>query len=223
MLYFIPTPIGNLEDITHRAIRILSDVDIILAEDTRTTGKLLNHYSISTQMQSFHSHNEHKRIDSILEQLQSGKNIALVSDAGTPGISDPGFLLSRACRSANIELTCLPGATALIPALVMSGLPCDKFFFDGFIPQKKGKKTRLEYLLGLPVTFVFYESPYRVVKTLEMIKTLTDQDRVISICREISKLYEEVITLPLSELLPLMQEKSNLKGEFVIVVEGLKK
>lgn len=223
MLYFIPTPIGNLEDITHRALRILSEADIILAEDTRTTGKLLNHYSISTQMQSFHSHNEHKRVDAIIEQLQSGKNIALVSDAGTPGISDPGFLLSRACNNAGIEMTCLPGATALIPALVMSGLPCDKFFFDGFLPQKKGKKTRLEYLLGLPVTFVFYESPYRVVKTLEMIKSLTDQNRVISICREISKLYEEVITLPLSELLPLMQEKSNLKGEFVIVVEGLKK
>ena len=223
MLYFIPTPIGNLEDITHRALRILSEVDIILAEDTRTTGKLLNHYSISTQMQSFHIHNEHKRIDSIIEQLQSGKNIALVSDAGTPGISDPGFLLSRACRNASIETTCLPGATALIPALVMSGLPCDKFFFDGFLPQKKGKKTRLEYLLSLPATFVFYESPYRVVKTLEMIKSLTNQDRIISICREISKLYEEVITLPLSELLPLMQEKSNLKGEFVIVVEGLKK
>jgi 16S rRNA (cytidine1402-2'-O)-methyltransferase len=223
MLYFIPTPIGNLEDITHRALRILSEVDIILAEDTRTTGKLLKHYSIPTQMQSFHSHNEHKRIDSILEQLQSGKDIALVSDAGTPGISDPGFLLSRACRNASIEMTCLPGATALIPALVMSGLPCDKFFFDGFLPQKKGKKTRLEYLLGLPETFVFYESPYRVIKTLEMIKSLTNQDRTISVCREISKLYEEVITLPLSELLPMMQEKSNLKGEFVIVVEGLKK
>ncbi len=220
MLYIVPTPIGNLEDITLRALRILSEVDLVLAEDTRTSGKLLSHYEIKTHMQSFHTHNEHKKIDYVIEQLQGGKKIALISDAGTPGISDPGFLLSRACMEAGVKLTCLPGATALIPALVMSGLPCDKFFFEGFLPQKKGKKTRIEYLLSLPVSFAFYESPFRVLKTMEMIQILSQQDRMVSICREISKMYEEVVTLPLSEMITFLKAKSQVKGEFVVVVEG---
>ncbi len=220
MLYIVPTPIGNLEDITLRALRILSEVDLVLAEDTRTSGKLLSHYEIKTHMQSFHTHNEHKKIDYVIEQLQGGKKIALISDAGTPGISDPGFLLSRACMEAGVKLTCLPGATALIPALVMSGLPCDKFFFEGFLPQKKGKKTRIEYLLSLPVSFAFYESPFRVLKTMEMIQILSQQDRMVSICREIYKMYEEVVTLPLSEMITFLKAKSQVKGEFVVVVEG---
>ncbi len=220
MLYIVPTPIGNLEDITLRALRILSEVDLVLAEDTRTSGKLLSHYEIKTHMQSFHTHNEHKKIDYVIEKLQGGKKIALISDAGTPGISDPGFLLSRACMEAGVKLTCLPGATALIPALVMSGLPCDKFFFEGFLPQKKGKKTRIEYLLSLPVSFAFYESPFRVLKTMEMIQILSQQDRMVSICREISKMYEEVVTLPLSEMITFLKAKSQVKGEFVVVVEG---
>ena len=222
MLYVVPTPIGNLEDITLRALRVLGEVDLILAEDTRTSGKLLSHYEIKTHMQSFHTHNEHKKIEYIIEQLQGGKNIALISDAGTPGISDPGFLLSRACMEAGVELTCLPGATALIPALVMSGIPCDKFFFEGFLPQKKGKKTRIEYLLSLPVSFAFYESPFRVLKTMEMLQLLSDQDRMVSICREISKIYEEAVTLPLSEMITFLKSKSQVKGEFVVVVEGYK-
>ena len=222
MLYIVPTPIGNLEDITLRALRILAEVDLILAEDTRTSGKLLSHYEITTHMQSFHTHNEHKKIDYVIEQLKTGKKIALISDAGTPGISDPGFLLSRACVEADIEMTCLPGATALIPALVMSGIPCDKFYFEGFLPQKKGKKTRIEYLLSLPVSFAFYESPFRVLKTLEMIQLLGDQDRKVSICREISKMYEESVTLPLSEMIVFLKGKTQIKGEFVIVVEGNK-
>ena len=222
MLYIVPTPIGNLEDITLRALRILAEVDLILAEDTRTSGKLLSHYEITTHMQSFHTHNEHKKIDYVIEQLKAGKKIALISDAGTPGISDPGFLLSRACVEVDIDMTCLPGATALIPALVMSGIPCDKFYFEGFLPQKKGKKTRIEYLLRLPVSFAFYESPFRVLKTLEMIQLLSDQDRKVSICREISKMYEESVTLPLSEMIVFLKGKTQIKGEFVIVVEGNK-
>ena len=220
MLYIIPTPIGNLEDISLRALRILSEVDLILAEDTRTSGKLLSHYDISTPMQSFHTHNEHKKVDYVVDQLRQDKNIALISDAGTPGISDPGFLLSRACMESNIKMSCLPGATALIPALVMSGLPCDKFFFEGFLPQKKGKKTRIEFLLSLPTTFVFYESPYRVLKTIEMISEMSPTDRLVSICREISKIYEEVVTLPLSEMAKYLKEKTQIKGEFVIIVQG---
>ena len=220
MLYIIPTPIGNLEDISLRALRLLSEVDLILAEDTRTSGKLLSHYDISTQMQSYHTHNEHKKVDYIIDQLKQDKKIALISDAGTPGISDPGFLLSRACMEAKIKITCLPGATALIPALVMSGLPCDKFFFEGFLPQKKGKKTRIEFLLSLPVSFAFYESPFRVLKTMEMIQELSENERQISISREISKIYEEIVTLPNSEMIQHLKSKTQIKGEFVVVVQG---
>jgi 16S rRNA (cytidine1402-2'-O)-methyltransferase len=220
MLYIIPTPIGNLEDITLRSIRLLSEVDLILAEDTRTSGKLLSHYDITTPMQSFHSHNEHKKVGQIVDQLIEGKDIALISDAGTPGISDPGFLLSRACMESDVKITCLPGPTALIPAIVMSGLPCDKFFFEGFLPQKKGKKTRIEFLLSLPVTFAFYESPFRVLKTIEMIQQLSEKDRLISISREISKIYEEVVTLSLSEMIQFLKDKKQIKGEFVVIVQG---
>jgi 16S rRNA (cytidine1402-2'-O)-methyltransferase len=220
MLYIIPTPIGNLEDITLRSIRLLSEVDLILAEDTRTSGKLLSHYDITTPMQSFHSHNEHKKVGQIVDQLIEGKDIALISDAGTPGISDPGFLLSRACIESDVKITCLPGPTALIPAIVMSGLPCDKFFFEGFLPQKKGKKTRIEFLLSLPVTFAFYESPFRVLKTIEMIQQLSEKDRLISISREISKIYEEVVTLSLSEMIQFLKDKKQIKGEFVVIVQG---
>ena len=220
MLYIIPTPIGNLEDITLRSIRLLSEVDLILAEDTRTSGKLLSHYDITTPMLSFHSHNEHKKVGQIVDQLIEGKDIALISDAGTPGISDPGFLLSRACIESDVKITCLPGPTALIPAIVMSGLPCDKFFFEGFLPQKKGKKTRIEFLLSLPVTFAFYESPFRVLKTIEMIQQLSEKDRLISISREISKIYEEVVTLSLSEMIQFLKDKKQIKGEFVVIVQG---
>lgn len=222
MLYIVPTPIGNLEDITLRAIRILNEVDIVLAEDTRTSGRLLKHLDIKTPLQSFHTHNEHGKLDYIIRELKEGKDIALISDAGTPGISDPGFLLARSCIANNIKMTCLPGPTAIIPAIVMSGLPCDRFFFEGFLPHKKGKKTRIEFLLTLKETFAFYESPYRVVKSLKMIKELSSDSRSVTICREISKMYEECISGTIEHIIEKLESKAQLKGEFVVVVEGNK-
>lgn len=219
MLYLVPTPIGNLEDITLRALRILRETDLILAEDTRTTGRLLAHYEIDTPQRSFHAHNEHAVLNSLLAQLQSGARIALVSDAGTPGISDPGFLLVRACREAGLPVECLPGPTALIPALVCSGLPADRFYFEGFLPHKKGRQTRLKYLAELPCTFILYESPHRLQRCLQELAEHCGGDRQACVCRELSKLHEEHRSGSLTELQAHFSAKP-AKGEIVVVVGG---
>ena len=218
-LFIVPTPIGNLEDITLRAINVLKLCDLILAEDTRTSGFLLKHLSIETQMKSHHKFNEHQAITHLVERLKAGENIALISDAGTPAISDPGFLLVRACIQAEMEVECLPGATAFVPALVESGLPNDRFCFEGFLPQKKGRQTRLKELSEETRTMVFYESPYRVVKTLTQLSEYLDNERSASVSREISKFYAETVRGTLSELV-VHFTKNEPKGEFVIVVEG---
>jgi 16S rRNA (cytidine1402-2'-O)-methyltransferase len=220
MLYIVPTPIGNLKDMTIRSIEVLRQVDQILAEDTRTSKKLMQHFEVDTPLRSFHAHNEHKAVGPIVEALKEGQTMALVSDAGTPGISDPGFLLSRACQEEGIKVVCLPGATAFVPALVASGLPCNRFHMEGFLPQKKGRQTRLKYLSELPNTFVLYESPYRVVKCLKELVEYCGPERQASVVREISKLYEEVSTATLSELLEDYGSRKAIKGEFVIVVSG---
>ena len=219
MLYVIPTPVGNLEDLTYRAVRLLAEVDLILAEDTRTSKRLLAHYDIATPLRSHHAHNEHGTTPGLVAELQNGATYALVSDAGTPGISDPGFLLIRACVAAGVRVECLPGATAFVPALVASGLPCDKFFFEGFLPHKKGRQTRLKYLATLPVTFVLYESPHRLVKCLEQLAEHCGPARTACVAREISKLHEEVRTEPLSDLIHFYTQKK-VKGEIVVVVAG---
>ena len=220
-LYIVPTPIGNLEDITLRAIRVLKEVDLILAEDTRTSGKLLKHYEISTHMQSHHMHNEHKTIVNLVQRLQNGETIALISDAGTPAISDPGFLLTRACIENNIEVDCLPGATAFVPALVNSGLPNDKFVFEGFLPVKKGRHTRLTLLADETRTIIFYESPHKLIKTLTHFCEYFGEDRQVSVSRELTKLYEETIRGTAMEVLTHYTNKPP-KGEIVIVVGGKK-
>lgn len=220
MLYIVPTPIGNLEDMTFRAVNTLKEVGLILAEDTRTSGKLMKHFEIETTMRSFHAFNEHKVLEGYIEQLQQGFDIALISDAGTPGISDPGFLLIRACVEAGVELTCLPGATAFVPALVTSGLPCDKFFFEGFLPHKKGRQTRLNYLAEMNHTFILYESPHRLVKCLKELSDKCGLDRKASVCREISKLHEESNTQTLGELIMDYESRPSIKGEIVIVIAG---
>lgn len=218
-LYIIPTPVGNLEDMTFRAIRLLKEVDLILAEDTRTTGFLLKHFEIQNKMQSYHKFNEHKAITHIIDRLNAGENIALVSDAGTPGISDPGFLIGRECIKAGIDIECLPGATALIPALVSSGIPCDKFYFEGFLPQKKGRMTRFKELAEIQTTIVLYESPHRVLKTLTQLAEYMGEDRYAATCREISKLHEETLRGTLAELITHFTEKAP-RGEFVIIIAG---
>jgi 16S rRNA (cytidine1402-2'-O)-methyltransferase len=218
-LFIVPTPIGNLEDITLRAISTLKFVDLILAEDTRTSGKLLKHFEISTPMQSYHMHNEHKILDRIIEKLKSGFEIALISDAGTPAISDPGFLLTRACVAEQIPVECLPGATAFVPALVNSGLPNDRFIFEGFLPIKKGRQTRLKLLAEEERTIVLYESPHKLNKTLEQICLFFGEDRQISISRELTKLFEETRRGTAKELLD-HYSKAAVKGEIVIVISG---
>jgi 16S rRNA (cytidine1402-2'-O)-methyltransferase len=218
-LFIVPTPIGNLEDLTYRAARVLEEVDIILAEDTRTSARLLAHYSISTPMRSHHMHNEHKTVKKWADEISSGKNIALITDAGTPAISDPGFLLVRECVENQIEVDCLPGATAFVPALVNSGLPCDRFTFEGFLPQKKGRQTRLKALATESKTMIFYESPYRIVKSLQQFGEYMGLDRRVSVSREISKKFEETIRGTLAEVIAHFTEKEP-KGEFVIVLEG---
>jgi 16S rRNA (cytidine1402-2'-O)-methyltransferase len=218
-LLIVPTPIGNLEDITLRAISTLKSVDLILAEDTRTSGKLLKHFEISTPMQSYHMHNEHKILDRIIEKLKSGFEIALISDAGTPAISDPGFLLTRACVAEQIPVECLPGATAFVPALVNSGLPNDRFIFEGFLPIKKGRQTRLKLLAEEERTIVLYESPHKLHKTLEQICLFFGKDRQISISRELTKLFEETRRGTAKELLD-HYIKAAVKGEIVIVISG---
>lgn len=219
MLYVVPTPIGNLEDITLRALRMLKEADVILAEDTRTSKKLLNHYDINTPLRAHHAHNEHATTPKLIAELEVGTTMALITDAGTPGISDPGFLLVRACVQAGIRVECLPGATALIPALVVSGLPCDKFYFEGFLPHKKGRQTRLKYLATLNCTFALYESPHRVAKCLRQLAEHCGQERNAVVCRELTKLHEEVKRGTLVELAEYFDEK-NVKGEIVIVVKG---
>jgi 16S rRNA (cytidine1402-2'-O)-methyltransferase len=220
-LYLVPTPIGNLEDITLRAIKILNAVDTILAEDTRKTGILLKHHSIARPLNSFHSFNEHKVLSSILERMKKGEVFALVSDAGTPGISDPGFLLVRACLQEGIKLECLPGATAFVPALVKSGLPSDRFVFEGFLPHKKGKQTLLQSLAEEKRTMIFYESPHRLVKTLEAMILFFGKDRKASVSRELTKIYEETVNDTLENLAIYFGSKE-VKGEIVLVVEGHK-
>lgn len=218
-LFVVPTPIGNLKDITERALDVLRSADLILAEDTRTTGKLLRHYDIERPIRSFHLHNEHRAVDAIVDQIHSGLIYALCSDAGTPAISDPGFLLVRACVEADIHVSCLPGATAFVPALVVSGLPCDRFIFEGFLPHKKGRQKRLLSILEESSTSVLYESPHRVVKLLEEIIKYKCGDRRIVLCREISKLHEEVVRGSVREVLARFVEKAP-RGEFVVVLGG---
>lgn len=218
-LYIVPTPVGNLEDMTMRAIRVLQEADCILAEDTRTSGILMKHFDIKTRMQSHHKFNEHKTVDAIVERIKAGETIALVSDAGTPAISDPGFLLARACRRSGIVVECLPGATAFVPAIVDSGLPCDRFTFEGFLPQKKGRATRLNELAGEPRTMIFYESPFRLVKTLVQMSEVFGGERNVSVSREISKLHEETVGGTFTEVIAHYTAQEP-KGECVIVVEG---
>jgi 16S rRNA (cytidine1402-2'-O)-methyltransferase len=220
-LYLVPTPIGNLKDITFRAIDVLQEVDLILAEDTRTSGKLLKHFEITTQMHSHHMHNEHKTTAAIVARIKSGQSVALISDAGTPAISDPGFLLTRACVEAGIEVDCLPGATAFVPALVNSGLPNDKFVFEGFLPPKKGRQTRLKLLAQETRTIIFYESPHKLLKTLAQIIEYFGEDRPVSVSREISKLHEQTIRGTAQEVLSVFEAKAP-KGEIVLIV-GAKK
>lgn len=218
-LYVIPTPIGNLEDMTFRAVNVLKSVDLILAEDTRTSGVLLKHFDIKTPMHSHHKFNEHKTVQQVVERIKSGQSVALISDAGTPAISDPGFLLVRACVESGVEVECLPGATAFVPALVASGLPNDRFCFEGFLPQKKGRQTKLNALKTEERTMIFYESPFRVLKTLTQLSETFGNERKASVSREISKLYEETIRGTLGELVVHFTNVPP-KGEFVIIVAG---
>ena len=221
-LYVVPTPVGNMEDMTLRAIRVLKEADLILAEDTRTSSVLLKHYDIRNQLMSHHKFNEHGTSAAIVERLLAGQTIALISDAGTPGISDPGFFLVREAVAAGIEVQCLPGATAFVPAIVSSGLPDDRFCFEGFLPQKKGRQSRLESLRDEPRTMVFYESPYRVLKTLQQFAEYFGEDRRVSCCREISKVHEESVRGTLSEVIAHFTQ-TEPRGEFVIVVAGKEK
>jgi 16S rRNA (cytidine1402-2'-O)-methyltransferase len=219
-LYVVPTPIGNLEDITLRAIRILKESDLILAEDTRKSSVLLRHLNIQVGLKPHHQFNEHKTIHVIISMIEEGKKIAIISDAGTPGISDPGFLLVRSCIERGIEVECLPGATAFVPALINSGLPCDRFHFEGFLPHKKGRKSRLELLSGYSQTLIFYESPFRLVKTLEQFVEYFGSERQASVSRELTKIYEETRRGNLTELHRYFQNKE-IKGEIVVIVKGL--
>ncbi len=218
-LFLVPTPIGNLEDMTFRAVKVLQEADLILAEDTRTSGKLLKHFEITTQMHSHHMHNEHKTVEGLVDRIKNGQTLALISDAGTPAISDPGFLLTRACVEAGLEVDCLPGATAFVPALVNSGLPNDKFVFEGFLPVKKGRQTRFLLLAEEERTMIFYESPHKLVKTLKNMVEFFGADRSISVSREISKLHEETVRGTVAEVLKHFQTKAP-KGEIVIIVGG---
>lgn len=218
-LYLVPTPVGNFEDITMRALRVLREADLILAEDTRTSGNLLRHFDIHNAMLSYHKFNEHQTVEGVIRRLQAGENVAVVSDAGTPGISDPGFLVAREAIRAGVEVITLPGATAMVPALVSSGLPCDRFCFEGFLPQKKGRQSRLKALATEPRTMVFYESPHRVLKALAQMAEVFGAERPVSVCREISKIYEESVRGTLAQVQAHFTEHEP-RGEFVIVVGG---
>ncbi len=218
-LYIVPTPVGNMEDMTFRAIRILKEADLILAEDTRTSSKLLKHYEIKNAMQSHHKFNEHQMVESVVNRIRGGATVALISDAGTPGISDPGFLVVRECVRAGIEVQCLPGATAFVPALVSSSLPCDRFCFEGFLPQKKGRMSRLLALQAEERTMIFYESPYRLVKTLAQFVEYFGPGRQVAVCREISKIHEECVRGTLDEVVAHFK-KHEPKGEIVVMLAG---
>ncbi len=220
-LYIVPTPIGNLDDMTFRAIKVLKEVDVILAEDTRNSSKLLKHFDIGTHMQSHHMHNEHKTVEGLVKRMQAGENLALISDAGTPAISDPGFLLTRACVENNIEVDCLPGATAFVPALVNSGLPNDKFIFEGFLPDKKGRQTRYLILAEETRTMILYVSPHKLMKTLQEFKEYFGVDRQISVSRELSKLHEETVRGTVEKVAQHFEAKPP-KGEIVVIVAGKK-
>ena len=222
ILYVVPTPVGNMEDMTFRAIRILKEADLILAEDTRTSGILLKHYEIKNAMQSHHKFNEHKTVEGIVNRIKAGETVALISDAGTPGISDPGFLVVRVCVKNDIEVQCLPGATAFVPALVSSGLPDERFCFEGFLPQKKGRMTRLNALAEEPRTMIFYESPYRLLKTLTQFQEIFGADRQVSVCREISKVHEESVRGTLQEVVAHFTA-TEPRGEIVIILAGKEK
>ena len=216
-LILVPTPIGNLGDMTPRAIDVLKSCDTVLAEDTRTTGKLLRHFGVDAPLTSLHQHNEHRSLEVILSQLKAGSTFALCSDAGTPGISDPGFLLVRACVEAGVDVECLPGATAFVPALVLSGLPCDRFYFEGFLPHKKGRQKRLTALIEMPCTVVLYESPHRVIKLLDQLRDLGAGERQVALSRELSKLHEETLRGTVEELLEHLQAHPP-RGEYVVVL-----
>jgi len=218
-LYIVPTPIGNLEDITLRALRVLKEADLILAEDTRTTRKLLSHYQISTRLQSYHIFNEHRKTDEVADRILQGETMALVSDAGTPSVSDPGFMLVRACLERQVEVECLPGATALIPALVNSGFPSDRFCFEGFLPHKKGRKTRITGLAAEPRAIILYESPHRIIRTLIELQAAMGDERRCSVSRELTKIHEETVRGTFTEVIAHFSSKEP-KGEFVVVVEG---
>ena len=218
-LYVVPTPVGNMEDMTFRAIRVLKEADLILAEDTRTSAKLLNHYEIKNPMQSHHKFNEHQMVERVVNRILGGATVALISDAGTPGISDPGFLVVRECVRAGIEVQCLPGATAFVPALVSSSLPCERFCFEGFLPQKKGRNKMLQGLVDEPRSMIFYESPYRVVKTLTQFEEFFGADREVSVSRELTKKFEQTVRGTIAEVLAHFKEHEP-KGEFVIVLAG---
>lgn len=219
ILYLVPTPVGNLEDVTYRALRVLKEADLILAEDTRTTGNLLKHFEIRNAMLSYHKFNEHQTVAGVVSRLMAGETIAVVSDAGTPGISDPGFLVAREAVKAGVEVVCLPGATAFVPALVSSGLPCDRFCFEGFLPPKKGRATRLSVLSTEPRTIVFYESPHRLARTLMQFAEVFGEERRVAVCREISKVHEECVRGTLAEVLAHFTEVEP-RGEIVIVLAG---
>lgn len=218
-LFLVPTPIGNLADITLRALEVLKSVDLILAEDTRTSGFLLKHYSISRPMQSFHNFNEHKVVHQLIDRMKDGEVMALISDAGTPGISDPGFLIARACLQAGLPIECLPGPTAFVPALIKSGLPADRFVFEGFLPVKKGRQTLLTKLASEERTMIFYESPHRLLKTLQQFETVFGPERKVSVSRELTKMFEETVNGSLQEVITIFQSR-DVKGEIVVVVEG---
>ena len=220
-LYVVPTPIGNLDDITIRAIKVLENVDIILCEDTRRSQKLLNHFGLKSNLRSHHKFNEHKELDKIVDEIILGNNVALITDAGTPGISDPGFLIIRSCLTKKIEVECLPGPTALIPGLILSGLPMDKFIFEGFLTPKKGRSSKLKALSSENRTMIFYESPYKLIKTLNDFQSTFGSERRISVSRELTKIYEETIRGSIKEIIKIFENKKP-KGEFVIVVNGRK-
>ncbi len=222
ILYIVPTPVGNMEDMTFRAIRVLKEADLILAEDTRTSGILLKHYDIQNRLMSHHKFNEHGTSKTVVDRLRAGETIALISDAGTPGISDPGFYLVREAVRAGVDVQCLPGATAFVPALVSSGIPCDRFAFEGFLPPKKGRQTKLESLRDEQRTMIFYESPYRLLKTLQQFAEYYGGDRQVSVCREISKVHEESVRGTLDEVITHFTA-TEVRGEIVIILEGCKK
>ena len=223
MLYLVPTPIGNLEDITLRALKVLKEVDLVACEDTRTSSKLLNHFDIKTPKTSYYDHNERQKTPVLISRMKAGAKVALISDAGSPGISDPGFFLVRACLEAGIRVEALPGATALIPAITQSGLPTHRFTFEGFLPVKKGRQKRLSELQNEPRTMIFYESPHRIVKTLQQFEDVFGATRPASVARELTKAFEETHTATLGDLRKIFEEQNKVRGELVIVVEGIKK